>query len=176
VERTESLRAKDGESEDSVYWRLRMVLEDELIWAAEEQGVPLPEEATRYYSFVEDGKEKIAADMDKEGIRTANRAFTLAWRNEWKDHAENVSGFVQKAKEWETMVLPDVLALLGNDPSSIDPNLDYHWHHFITQRALVVLNMQWSCNYLSREGKGSAGSSSLPVKHCPESDHGHFLR
>src|SRR5438128_9380676 len=84
---------------DVIKSQLRIVLEDELLWAAGGKynyvlDVP---SVNDYLDFLNEEKQSSATTSDARQLQL-NRLFTLAWHNEWMEKAEEDLG--KKAQHW----------------------------------------------------------------------------
>ena len=111
--------------------KLMTVMEDELFWASIEElcDAEVMEERLKLLS---DGK---PGDCLSESVTycVANRFFTRVWHNEWMER-ETLSVF-PNAESWKERYGSQSLDLIRKNPEILADNLQYHWCHFLTQRA-----------------------------------------
>jgi hypothetical protein len=116
--------------------RLRIVLEDELLWALNlnyDNLRTLPR-VKEILEFISEERTSSATWTDKDTRLSVNRLFALAWHNEWLDKGDE--DFREKASDWIQVFRQDILERINAKPELLDDNLRYHWCHFITQRAV----------------------------------------
>ncbi|HJQ69151.1 MAG TPA: hypothetical protein VKA70_09275 [Blastocatellia bacterium] len=120
---------------DGAKKELRIVLEDELLWAWGEgllQLTQLPS-VKSILSFLDPTERAQDGHDYDERVLLANRLFTLAWHNKWMEPSDR--DLSAKAWGWLRHYSDKTLEYLEDQPALLDENLRYHWEHFITQRA-----------------------------------------
>jgi len=120
--------------------RLQIILDDELIWAimAFELDIELKESKilTDWSSFIKETSIEIDTNKIIEK-RIVNIYFTLVWHNEWmvsKEMKQKLSKFFEPM-DWVNRNQNRVDDLVSQYHDILDDNMQYHWCHFITQRA-----------------------------------------
>ena len=111
--------------------RLKIVIEDQCAWARIEE-LGHPEVLERRLQFLS-GDALSRCGNASEAYCLANRFFSLAWHNEWMEKDELT--IATKAARWIDNVAEQALEIIEREPHLVADNLQYHWCHFITQRA-----------------------------------------
>ena len=146
---------------DELRGKLEIVLFDELLWAANEENLDLGRikviEKHTEFLYSEDVNYEDSGDENRQLI--VNSLFALAWHNRWMENPR--SEFARKARKWINRFKARSFKWLKARPELIDDNLQYHWGHFITQRAVWMRDWcfennpnEFELNY-SRIAKGS---------------------
>jgi hypothetical protein len=130
---------------ESIRELLNVVLEDEFVWAWSENGLRLQKLSSvkRILDFLDDRKALAGNSNRHEKRIIANRMFTLSWHNSWMANGKDPLN--QKASKWVSRYGEPAMKWIESDPDLIDENLQYHWCHFITQRAV------WMRDWCSQE-------------------------
>lgn len=120
--------------------QIAMVAEDALIWA---DCLPEPVTVAKLAAAVRLREElvidtRIGSSQTRDHRsrwRIANRLFSLAWHNEWREQAEE-SFFANVLADWARVLSDDAMTFAREDPTLLDANLRYHWVHMIAQWAV----------------------------------------
>jgi len=145
---------------------LQIVLDDELIWGYEEHDLArLPVTGERLATL-----QALPDPRTTDPVRRSfaiNRLFSLAWHNEWCDADDG--DLTALAAQWRDCFLPTAIGWLHEQPELLDDNLQYHWCHFITQRAVWM--REWCFNLHPNSAERSysqiaAGSSDAQHHHA----------
>jgi hypothetical protein len=141
---------------------LKMVLEDEIIWAVNEN-LSLSPSAVRFIASREgELMRDLAGETKRDDVLDVNRYFSLSWHNEWmtRTPSNRSNGF----RAWMALHGERLIALVHDRPELIADNLRYHWAHFVTQRAVWMRDWCFSDNPLEFERKysGIASGSEVP--------------
>jgi len=121
---------------------LRVVLEDEIIWAdtLEDVSMHTLQAADRLRQLLETD-DPTAPEWDE--VIGANRLFSLTWHNEWMER----QGFLSPAIQlWIERCGTRSRLAIKNKPDILDFNLQYHWLHFITQHGAWMRSWCFSEN------------------------------
>ncbi len=111
--------------------QVRMVLDDELIWAC----TALPSKSLPQHSLVSALRAALileaasAAELDPFTI--ANRFFTLSWHTD-----EDGTALKDVLNDWRERWRDAAETAIKDDAGLIDTNLQYHWWHFLTQHGV----------------------------------------
>jgi hypothetical protein len=139
-----------AQADRHIQLRLKMILEDEILWALLEQNYDvshLDESAVLQQELCQPVEASSLADEDHRFLGL-NRFFSLAWHNEWMQGLKtethkrtdrmaqcriellgSASRFLKSSREV-------ALQQLRKTPDVLDSNFGYHWCHFVTQHAL----------------------------------------
>jgi hypothetical protein len=162
--------------------KMRMVLEDELFWAAQYWSSKHEKHDFSKLDSVKNLLTDTIADIQKTLKAgklspddshndslwlNVNRYFTFVWHNEWMDKTDkesielssDISIKIEDLRTWVNIIRDSITDIISSKPNILDSNLRYHWCHFITQYSVWMRNWTFSLDPHDEErNRVTAGS------------------
>lgn len=155
------LEGMSGAASRDLSLRLRMVVEDAVIWG--DSATLLPDEGdgtvdVRDLPAAQELRRSLEADIGgKRGRRgpegewvLVNRLFSASWHNEWCERGD-ASELRSVLGHWVKRKRVEGLEALRRNPGLLEQNLEYHWVHMLSQWAVWKRDWCFSSDPVAHE-------------------------